>query len=274
VLIAMHENAFTSHRSTTRLFAVGAAALAVGALTVTSAEAAPSVGRVSSSLAAHESHALHGLKSAGTASNTTVTSGNWSGYAAVGSAGAYKSVSSTWVQPSITCTSTNTYSSYWVGLDGYSNSALEQTGTEADCVNGQAVYGAWWEVLPAAESAYSVNVLPGDHMSASVTDNGNGTFTMTLTDTTQGWTKSTTHSGSSGYQDSSAEVIAEATSVNGRIAKLSNFGTVGFSGSKANGTTLPSSSNEIIMGGKSGDVLAQPSALSSGAFSDTWMNYS
>jgi hypothetical protein len=268
----MPENAPTPTRTALRLLAVGATALTAAGLLVPAAQAAPTApGRVSASLASQESHALHGL---GRTSNTTVASGNWSGYAAVGSSGAYKSVSSSWVQPTVTCTSTNTYSSYWVGLDGYSNSALEQTGTEADCISGQAVYGAWWEVLPAAESAYSVTVRPGDHLTASVTDNGNGTFTMTLADSTQGWTKSTTHAGTSGYQDSSAEVIAEATSVNGKIAKLSKFGTVNFSGSKANGSTLPSSSNEIIMEGNSGDVLAQPGSLSSGAFSDTWENYS
>jgi hypothetical protein len=259
-------------RTAIRLLAVGAAAVAAAGLTMTSAQAAPSTGRLTADIAGHESHSLHGAGNA-RSHNTTVASGNWSGYAATGAAKSFTSVSSSWVQPTVTCTSTNTYSSYWVGLDGYSNSALEQTGTEADCISGRAVYGAWWEVLPASESAYSVTVQPGDQLSASVTDNGNSTFTMTLTDSTQGWTKTTTHAGSSGYQDSSAEVIAEATSVNGRIAKLSDFGTVSFTGSKANGATLPSTSNEIIME-SSRDVLAQPGALSSGSFSDTWTNYS
>ncbi len=185
-----------------------------------------------SAIAHQESHGLHALTGR---SATTVSSSNWSGYAATGSSGAFTSVSSSWVQPAISCSSTTTYSSYWVGLDGYSNSALEQTGTEADCIGGKAVYGAWWEVLPAAESAYSVTVKAGDSLSASVKDNGNGTFTMTLTDSTEGWTKTTTHAGSSGYQDSSAEVIAEATEVNGSIAKLSNFGTVTFSNARRPG---------------------------------------
>jgi Peptidase A4 family len=268
----MRENA-SAPRKAVRLLALGATFLGAAALTVPAATAAPAPHGLTAAIASHESHALHGA--AHGAGKNAVYSGNWSGYAAVGGANAYKSVSSSWVQPAVTCTSTNTYSSYWVGLDGYNNSALEQTGTEADCISGHAVYGAWWEVLPAAESPYSgVTVKPGDNMTASVTDNNNGTFTMTLTDSTQGWTKSTTHAGSAGFDDSSAEVIAEATSVNGRIAKLSNFGSVRFTGSKANGTTLPAGSTEIIMEGKRGNVLAQPGALSSGAFTDTWMNYS
>jgi len=200
-----------------------------------------------------------------------VSSTNWSGYAATGSSGAFKSVSSSWVQPTVTCSSKSTYSSFWVGLDGYSNSALEQTGTEADCIGGKATYGAWWEVLPASESAYSVTVKPGDSLTATVTDNGNGTFTMTLADSTEKWTKTTTHAGSSGYQDSSAEVIAEATEVNGKIANLSNFGTVTFTNSTAGGTALGSlSPNEIIMEGNSGDTKAQPGSISGGTFADTW----
>ncbi len=253
-----------------------AAGIAAAALAAPAAYAAPAshtahqaVHQVSASVASHESHRLqtvgHGTKNA-------VQSGNWSGYAAT--TGTYTSVSSSWVQPTITCTSTTTYSSYWVGLDGYNNSALEQTGTEADCIGGTAEYGAWWEVLPASETAYSVTVRPGDHLTATVTYAGSSNFTMTLADSTQGWTKTTTHKGSSGFQNTSAEVIAEATSVGGQIAKLSKFGTVNFTNSTANGTALGSlSPTEIIMVGSSGATTAQPGAISGGSFGVTWKNY-
>ena len=264
-----------SHRSFVRTVALGAAGatalfVAPAAFAATAATTAAPL-QITAAQAHQETHGLHALKST---SNTTVESSNWSCYAATGSNGEFTSVSSSWVQPTLTCTSTTTYSSYWVGLDGYSNSALEQTGTEADCIGGRATYGAWWEVLPASESAYSVTVKAGDSLSASVVDNGNGTFTMKLTDSTQGWSKSTTANGSSGYEDSSAEVIAEATEVNGKIAKLSDFGTVNFSGSTADGTSLGSySPNEIIMAGTS-DTKAQPGSISGGSFSVTWEHYS
>jgi hypothetical protein len=265
-----------SHTSFIRMAALGSAA-ATALFAAPAAFAATPAGpaaplQISSALAHQESHGLHSLSHRG--SNTTVSSSNWSGYAATGNSGAFTSVSSSWVQPTLTCTSKTTYSSYWVGLDGYNNSALEQTGTEADCIGGRAEYGAWWEVLPASESAYSVTVKAGDSLSASVVDNGNGTFTMKLTDSTEGWTKTTTANGSSGYQDSSAEVIAEATEVNGSIANLSNFGTVNFSGATADGNSLSSySPNEIVMTGNS-DTKAQPGSLSGGSFSVTWKNYS
>lgn len=129
-------------------------------------------------------------------------------------------------------------------------------------------------MLPAAESPYSVTVKAGDSLSASVVDNGNGTFTMTLTDSTEGWSKSTTANGSSGYQDSSAEVIAEVTSVNGRIASLSNFGTMSFTNATADNSPLGNySPTEIVMAGTR-DVKAQPGPISGGTFSDTWEHYS
>ena len=260
-----------SQRITVRVLAVGAAGIAAAfAAPAAFAQAAPAhraPAQISAATASQESHGLHALTKL---KSTTVSSTNWSGYAATGATGAFKSVSASWVQPAVTCSSKATYSSFWVGLDGYSNSALEQTGTEADCVGGRAEYGAWWEVLPASESPYSVTVAPGDHLTATVTDNGNKTFTMTLADSTEGWTKTTTHAGSSGFKDSSAEVIAEATEVNGQIAKLSNFGTVTFTGATAGGTALGSlSPTEIVMAGSS-DTKAQPGAISGGTFSDVW----
>jgi hypothetical protein len=247
----------------------GLCALAVPAQAQVQAAAFAAPARITPAIAGHESHELHGLHGV---TNTSVESTNWSGYAAVGAAGAYKSVSSSWVQPAVSCTSTKTYSAYWVGLDGYSNSALEQTGTEADCIGGKATYDAWWEVLPASESEYTSGapVKAGDSFTASVTDDGNGEFTMTLTDVGK-WTKSTTHAGSPGYQDSSAEVIAEAPEVGGSIAKLADFGTVNFTGATAGGTPLGNlSPNEITMINSSGTVRAQPGSISGGSFSDVW----
>src|SRR5690348_16358299 len=37
----------------------------------------------------------------------------------------------------------------------------------------------------------SIPVMPGDAMSTSVVANGSGAFTLTLTDSTQGWTQAT-----------------------------------------------------------------------------------
>lgn len=197
--------------------------------------------------------------------NADTTSTNWAGYAVTGST--YTSVSTTFTQPKVTCSSGDQYSSFWVGLDGYSSSTVEQTGTEADCVGSTAEYSAWYELYPAYPVTYSNTVKPGDVITETVTFSGSSTYTFTIKDATEGWTKTTTKS-SSGDARSSAEVIAEAP-YSGGVLPLANFGTVNFSGSKVNGSTLTSGTS-INMTTSSGTVKASTGSLSNGAFSIVW----
>ena len=117
---------------------------------------------------------------------TNVASENWAGYAATGAAGSFTSVSSSWPQPAVGCGATATFSSFWVGLDGDGTPTVEQTGTEADCTHGAASYQGWYEIFPNAPVFLPNPVQPGDAMSASVVSSGSGTFTLTLSDATQG----------------------------------------------------------------------------------------
>ena len=87
--------------------------------------------------AAPVSHAPLG-RSAPSASWPGLTSSNWSGYA-IPLAAKVTTVSGFWVVPKVTAQKTG-YSSTWVGVDGYSNGNLIQTGTEQDYVNGHFVY--------------------------------------------------------------------------------------------------------------------------------------
>ncbi|GAA1992655.1 G1 family glutamic endopeptidase [Catenulispora subtropica] len=196
------------------------------------------------------------------------SSGNWSGYAATGRS--FTSVSASWTQPAVSCGSQTTYSSFWVGLDGDGSNSVEQTGTEADCSGGRAVYSSWYEMYPAYPVDFSNPVSPGDHFTASVTYNGGNKFTLVLSDTTKGWSH-TVHSTLRNPALASAEVIAEAPSSGSGVLPLSDFGTVGFSGSKADGASLSSfSPDKITMAGGS-TIKAVPGTISSsGAFSVTW----
>src|SRR5205814_4637850 len=112
------------------------------------------------------------------------TSSNWSGYSAIN--GRYTSVSASWIQPTASCTSATTYSSFWVGIDGDGSGTVEQTGTSADCSGGVARYYAWYEMYPKFPTNLSLAIRPGDSMSGSVTTNGNGSFTLTITNRTTG----------------------------------------------------------------------------------------
>ncbi|MFJ9841319.1 G1 family glutamic endopeptidase [Kitasatospora sp. NPDC101155] len=196
------------------------------------------------------------------------TSGNWAGYAATGSR--FTSVSASWVQPTVTCSGGNTWSSFWVGLDGDGSNTVEQTGTEADCSNGSPVYSSWYEMYPAYPVNFSNTVRPGDHFTASVTTNGSGSFTLTLSDTTAGWSHTVNKSLKSASL-ASAEVIAEAPSSSTGVLPLSDFHSVSFTGATANGRSLGGFSPDGITMASSSVTEATTSGLSGGnSFSVTW----
>ena len=116
---------------------------------------------------------------------------------------------------SVNCSVTPTgWSSFWVGLDGDTSNTVEQTGTEADCSSGSPVYSAWYEMYPKFPVNFSNPVSPGDHFSGSVATDGRGSFTLTLIDSTKGWTQ-TNVARLKHARLSSAEVIAKASSSGG-----------------------------------------------------------
>ncbi|MEP7023688.1 MAG: G1 family glutamic endopeptidase [Actinomycetota bacterium] len=94
---------------------------------------------------------------------------------------------------------------------------------------------------------YSNTVRPGDHFTASVTFSGTQTYTLKISDTTRGWSHTTTKS-EAGLSRSSAEVITGAPSSSSYVLPLANFGTVNYSASAANGTSLGSQApTQIVM---------------------------
>jgi hypothetical protein len=118
----------------------------------------------------------------------------------------------------------NTYSSSWIGIDGFTNGDLIQTGTEQDWVNGHAVYDAWWEILPAPETVITrMTVHPGDTMEADIYYAGAGQWWITLFDATELEPFSTLRD-YSGDLDS-VEWIQEATTINGSIATEAHYST-------------------------------------------------
>jgi Peptidase A4 family len=198
---------------------------------------------------------------------TQSTSSNWAGYAATG--GGFTTVKSTWTQPSATCTSTTTYSSFWVGLDGDGSNTVEQTGTEADCSGGQASYSAWYEMYPKYPVYLSMTVHPGNSFTATVSVGSRGKYTLTLKNNTTGQTFTTTQKGrGSNY---SAEAIAEAPSSRSGVLPLTNFGTVNFSSTLVNGSPIGNFNPDRIDMVGNGFTKAQTSALSGGtSFGVTW----
>lgn len=203
---------------------------------------------------------------------------NWAGYAVVVGSGSVDAAYGSWIVPALTCTKQTTYAAFWVGIDGYNDSTVEQTGILGECVRGSAVYYAWYEFYPAgpvyAPSSYVV--LPGDKVLGSVVYNPSANcYTTTLKDVSEGWTYTSPCTTVSGALRSDAEWIVERPAVGGSLTNLANFGTAYFGQDYTglNGTnivtikgvnyTIAGSPNyvSITMVNSKGAVLASPSAL-------------
>jgi Peptidase A4 family len=201
-----------------------------------------------------------------------VHSSNWSGYAAVGSAGQFTSVSAEWRVPSVNCAlDPEAYSAQWVGLDGFNDKTVEQLGTEADCYYGVPVYGAWFEMYPAYPTVAHISVRPGDLISASV-HGSDGSYHLVITDLTTGKSASRTGKCGSSCERSSAEVISEAPSSDYGTLPLADFGSVQFSDVQVNSASLlsPNWKTYEIVQRQDGAILQQPSALNGDGFAVTW----
>jgi hypothetical protein len=189
------------------------------------------------------------------------TSTNWSGYVTPVKAGvSYRATSTTFTVPaSIACTSTDTASSFWAGLDGYSDSTVEQDGVEADCTGGSLALYAWVETFPAPEEEIISNdtqapapVQPGDIFVTTVTEDSPSEYTFSMDDETQGWSVDAGMAMPTGYtgEDQTSEVITEATTEctsasasSCAVMPLTNFGKVTYTSASYNSGTAYTSSN-------------------------------
>jgi hypothetical protein len=190
----------------------------------------------------------------GHGAGSAFSGGNWGGYVSFGS---WTTATASWTEPSVTCRSTNDLFAPWVGIDGDGSSTVEQTGVATDCSSGHAVYQAWYEMYPAAPVYYSNAVSAGDHFTATVTRSSNS-YKLTISDTTKGWTKTTTKSLSAKH--SSAEAIIESpTDSYPSIAG----NTISFTGVKFDGKTLKATNPSALDADDRGSNTWIPGAISS-----------
>jgi hypothetical protein len=213
----------------------------------------------------------------------TTSSTNWSGYAISASSGSVTNVKGSWIVPAVQSgTPAGSYSSFWVGIDGYISTTVEQIGTDSDMTSSGPSYYAWFEFYPHPAYYVPITVHAGDTISAEVSYSGKS-FTVKITDVTTGVSWSTSSKANQAKR-SSAEWIAEAP-YSGGVLPLTNFGTVDFGHqyTSVSGTCYATiggimggigafSSIPITMVTSSGNVKAYPSPLSSGgdSFTITW----
>jgi peptidase A4-like protein len=221
----------------------------------------------------HSPIQIQGLREDG-----TVGSLNWGGYAVRGSN--ITDAKGSWIVPAVDCSENakDHYAAFWTGIDGYSSSTVEQTGTDSDCVKGQPSYYAWFEFFP--NPSFTVGdfpVIPGDSIEAEVSyDETSQLFTVHLHDLTSGQSFKI-RSAVPNAQRTSAEWIAEAPANAKKILPLSRFSSVFFGHyytdvattnyATVNGATGSIGTfgkiSEIVMVKEDGSIAALPSPLSS-----------
>ena len=198
-------------------------------------------------------------------------SDNWSGYAVTG--GTFTTATASWTQNAGTCTSGDgeTDMSPWVGLDGYSSSTVEQTGTSVDCDGSTPDYYAWYEMYPANVITINKTVKAGDKFTGTVTHTTGTKYTLVLEDITQGWTNSVTKSLKA--DDNSAEAVMEMAADH-----LTKFGTDPFTGFTVDGQAIGSFTGSAYtieqMEIQNGSTLCDStsSLTSNENFTTTWLN--
>lgn len=207
---------------------------------------------------------------------TDVQSTNWGGYADTGSS--FSRVTASWTEPSATCSrSTEQLAAFWVGIDGYSSSSVEQDGTLIECFRGQAFQFTWWEMYPTNDiQVVGQTLAAGDAITSTVTRSGTS-YTLTVTDSTHSANSFTVTESCSSCANTSAEWIAEAPSSSSSIFPLANFGSWTASGASVtaggtSGTISSFTDDQITMIDSSNRVKAQPGSLngSGNGFSVTW----
>jgi Peptidase A4 family len=209
-----------------------------------------------------------------------------SGYTTVTPDEAFSAVSANWIVPTVTCPpGANTGAAQWPGLSigpptgGFY--VLLQDGTAVGCSSGTAFYYAWYELygdsnlndgLDVGLNPSQYPVAPGDAIAASVSISG-ANWTLSLTDTTNGWTftfTTPTPAPDQGPYQGNAEVIVEAGP-----GSLANFGAIDFTGATAelDGKTRPLTAfaPEAFQMTNGSTLEAAPGPLDpEGDFTDTW----
>lgn len=229
----------TTKRWRSRVLGVASAVMMLAVTAVAPATAGDDAGDMPNRIAAGERHLSH----------------NWAGYAVQSDLdrpadGVVKQVSGQWKVPAVTCTAEDSWSSVWVGIDGYDNDAVQQAGTVQACEGGKAKYYAFYQTYPNPLVMLPIIIRPGDVVSAEVQYTGLlNVYLLTLTNRTltlnlalpitlpEVARKIATRR--------SAEWVVEAPNTSdGRILPLANFGTVTFDRASA------------TIGRRSGDIAS------------------
>ena len=181
------------------------------------------------------------IKSRTNVYNSNIFSSNWAGYVTTvnpiaNPSSAITAINGSWIVQTALPSNNTVYSSQWIGIGGFSDLTLIQTGTSSDYGSSQLgtpSYYAWYELLPAGESELSPTtypVAPNDIIRADIklVNSSSNLWNITISDlnTSRRWTFSTLVNYNS--SKASAEVIDERPEISSfffyYLSNLSDFG--------------------------------------------------
>lgn len=190
---------------------------------------------------------------------------NWSGYAlSTSEVNSFYTISGSWQVPTVSATSvaSSSFGSNWIGIDGFNNPDLIQTGTSEQMINGVSQYGAWWEILPQFETPIeNMVVKPGNIMHASIRNLGNDLWRITIQNLSlhESFTTLQHYTGPA----QSAEWIQERPQINGNLSILDPYSTFDFINASVNGINpqlKPSEGGVMVQHGQQVSTPSYPSA--------------
>jgi len=205
-----------------------------------------------------------------------VPSSVWSGYVVEGPTSSVTAITGSWRIPTVTCNGSEPTSVIaWVGMDGLSNTSVEQIGTGTICTSNGPEYYAWFEFFPNEQSQKQIpactpaqvsqclTLHPEDIVSAAVSYTAGTGFTVVMKDTTTGQSFARIEADSSAERASAEWIVERPQSSSVRLA---NFATLTFKGCYAtvSGKTSPIGSyatTKVIMTSPTFGVEALPLGL-------------
>ena len=156
-------------------------------------------------------------------------------------------VSASWIAPTVTISSHDTFSAVWIGIGGFFDDTLIQTGTEQDSIGEQIEYYVWYELIPGYSTIIdTIIVSPGDQINASIqlVDSNAYTWSIYIEDVTTGQAFQNDFIYNSSQL--SAEWIVERPTINGHLSSLADVGTVSFTNC------------QVTIGEQSGNISSFP----------------
>jgi hypothetical protein len=208
----------------------------------------------------------------GNPESSTIRSLSWSGFIvtkAFNQKQPINSITGQWIVPQVNASTTNGYSSAWIGIGGQSDKTLIQVGTEHDASNQIATYYAWYEILPDFSITIpNLEINPGDTVLASISliNSTSNVWSIQLNNLANAQTFSKNIAYNS--TQSSGEWIIERPTIRNQTSTLANFGTLTFSNCFINLTNTVGpignfTSSKITMTNQQATQLTAISGLSS-----------